>query len=203
MKSIMTIFLCAILCTCCHLNNSAQEIPTTDPSTGEPVETQCRFSSDHGDASFEVECNKGWFFYGWGVDKDGNGSFEYGKDIILSLDRDYVVGLSPIGGLYPDLESAQNNMPSVEGPKDHFFALFTASKAVFADGQSVGGLGTYGSIKVDKPLNSIGDTLTFTALPFEGRKFVSWTDQDGKTVSRSAEYKTTITEPLCLTANFE
>lgn len=46
-------------------------------------------------------------------------------------------------------------------------------------------------------------SLTFTATPNDGYKFVNWTDASNKIVSANATYTTTVTAAISLTANFK
>ena len=48
-----------------------------------------------------------------------------------------------------------------------------------------------------------GTLVTETATPAEGYQFVSWTDETGKVVSKSASYAFTVTADVTLTANFK
>lgn len=136
----------------------------------------------------------GYFFAGWYLDSDDDGQFNPNIDELISLQEEDIL-FAPAGSLlpagmddyYPTEADAKNATNKPTSPNIMIFAFFSDGVSVSLDhnmhsyrsyvnddGQTDYAVLPFGTVSIDKVLNSVGDQVTIKAVPAEGYKFDYW-----------------------------
>ena len=128
-------------------------------------------------ASARAKAQAGYTFVGWYMDVDGDGEFNISIDELVDTQAETTLFMAasdmmenPDDEFYATEADARTAAVKPTAPRYTFFAFFSNGATVNADYSQA----AYGTVSIDKPINSAGDVVTINATPAEGYRFNYW-----------------------------